>query len=270
MPRCLLAVGLWLVPPGMAVAVRALVPGTAGSTLVIVVRFLLFGAGVVAICRLAGTLRAGGPPIHRYAISLTAVASIGAGLEALFQTAYANALQVAVLTGAAATEEVVFRVELPTAIAGQLAIGSTFARDLGAAVAAQLSFAATHLALHGRISGSQDALELVRLFGCGACSAILYRVGGLEAASLVHAFANYATYASPFGLANYPSTATIALWVSLVPVALAISFRVRSPAFRSLFSVDHTTAARPPYNCSIPDNRAPTGQTQDSDDDRRH
>jgi hypothetical protein len=219
------AIGLVLMPPAMAVVIAPLVPGASAGTWAIVVRFLLFGVGVVVLCRL-GRSDTGIPPVGRYVVGLAVVGFVAAALAALFPTAYTTPLAVAVLAGAAATEEIVFRAELPSAIAAAIGRRSTFAIELGACVAAQLSFAATHLALHGGISTGEDALQVVRLFGCGACAAILYRVGGLVPAALFHAFVNYATYTSRLGLATYPSAATIVVWTAMVSVALVAVFRL--------------------------------------------
>ncbi len=91
---------------------------------------------------------------------------------------------------AAAAEELVFRIILPSAIAASAAVALWKTKALIGVIAAQLVFALSHVMPIGHPSATPMPIEVSRLVVAGVMYAILLRVGGLWLSTSVHASLN--------------------------------------------------------------------------------
>lgn len=160
-------------------------------------------AGVGAEPRLIATTL-----LHLLVCSIATFAAV----SALARTVSIPALDLAALTLAAFAEEVTFRVALPSYLGKQLSLLAHGA--LGAAILAQLTFAAAHL---GDGTASVLLAELTVLTVNGLLLLIIVRRAGLGAGGAAHAVFN-AT--GSLDAPHLPSQRTVQWWLLLAAVAV--------------------------------------------------
>lgn len=137
--------------------------------------YAVFAVAAIAGCRLLASR----PPRRPEELGVTCAGSVAVGgaVAALVVVCLpAGRLAGAGALGAAAVEELVFRRELPRALAALFGPGRWRAW-VGGTLAAQLVFAACHFVGPGQ-AGPPAGWPLARLVASGTCLAVLYRASG--------------------------------------------------------------------------------------------
>lgn len=231
------ASALFLAAPGIALIVGACTQSLGDGFGAVMVRFCAFGATTLMALRVAqiGTERTA-ESLYRPAATAALLILFTLGCCAIWPGLLLRPSDGATIVFAAAVEELIFRVELPIALASVLADRSSSSIYIVAGtVGSQISFSLTHVVLSGGVDTGRNLPEFVRLIGCGCSLAVVYICSGLAPAIALHAASNFGTLTWRFGAVHYPSEASIFEWAAAVTIILAVAVRRRSqPGLRSL------------------------------------
>ncbi len=152
--------------------------------------YALFGVLAIAGCRVLASRSAHRP--EELGVTCAGSIAVGGAVAALVLVSLpAGRLAGAGVLAAAAVEEVVFRRELPRALAVLAGSGHWTSR-IGATLAAQLVFAACHFTGSGHVEHAAG-WSFARLVASGSCLAVLYRASGtLLVPAALHGWINTA------------------------------------------------------------------------------
>lgn len=157
--------------PGLAAMLTLPAPGSSAAG-VVYVRFTIFVTVGIAVIWLLRGARLRQPVCDARSLNVCLVLVVVTPLVLVLR----GPGQVTAVTFVGATvEEVLFRLELPLALATILG-----GRRIGAVAAlllAQATFALSHFGVAFRMNAT-NVVEFVRLFGCGVCLALILRASG--------------------------------------------------------------------------------------------
>ncbi len=169
--------------PGLVALLSALGMPPAGA-------YAVFAVAAIAGCRWFASRSAHRP--EELGVTCAGSVAVGGAVAALVAICLpADRLAGAGVLAAAVVEELVFRRELPRALAVLVGSGR-WTSWIGATLAAQVVFAACHFAGPGH-AGSAVGWSFARLVASGSCLAVLYRASGtLLVPAALHGWINTA------------------------------------------------------------------------------
>ncbi len=189
----------------------------------LVARFVTFGSAAVVLVR-SGI--SGMPPVQGWRSTVRLVCLVTAAGAAALSVPTTLRPTATVLLGAW-VEELVFRRELPVALARQ-SQGSPRSAEVGAGAVllAQVTFAACHLVVRRHPAPFGNGWPVVGLFASGGFLAILARAGGLPVAVTAHFALNELKRTGALGPITAPSRGALLLGAGAAVLAVVMLDRL--------------------------------------------
>ncbi len=186
----------------------------------VVARFVAFGGAAIVLAR-SGT--SGLSPVKGLRSTVRLVCWVtAAGAAALCVPPALRPTALVLLS--AWVEELVFRRELPVALARQSEVSPTSADvRAGAVLLAQVTFAACHLVVRRHPAPFGNGLPVVGLFASGGFLAILARAGGLPLAVTAHFALNELKRTGALGPFAAPSRGVLLLGAAVAALAVVVA-----------------------------------------------
>lgn len=226
-----------LAAPGLVMVIDAVVSGRWPGPGGLVLRLVAFGTAMVIFVRAAS---AGGvsPPLRRQSTVTFASALVAAGGAVLLLPIGPQRTAIVLLS--AGVEELVFRRELPAALASQFErIGRRGFARAGAVLLSQVAFAVCHFVVRGQPPPFGDGLPFLRLVAAGGFLAVIVRASGLPAAVAVHFALNELRRTGRWGGFVAPPGGTAVLCAGLAVLGVVALERLRRALPAGWAAEDH-------------------------------